>query len=75
MRQFNIRQCSIRESVQLGKVQPVHIPGALDPADILTKEMRNKEHFLQLRGAIMSDLHAPSKGHDAVLQGGVGILE
>ena len=75
MRQFNIRQCSIRESVQLGEVQPVHIPGALNPADIFTKEMRDKEHFLQLRDAIMSDLHAPSECHDAVLQGGAGISE
>jgi hypothetical protein len=66
---------SIRESVQLGEVQPVHIPGALNPADLFTKEMRDKEHFLQLCGAIMSDLHAPSECHDAVLQGGAGILE
>ena len=68
MRQFNIRQCSIRESVRMEEVAPVHIPGALNPADLFTKEMRDKEHFLQLRSAIMSDLpNLPS----AALQGGV----
>jgi hypothetical protein len=56
-------------------VQPVHIPGALNPADLFTKEMRDKEHFLQLRGAIMSDLHAPSECHGDALQGGVGFME
>ena len=54
MRQFNIRQCAIREAVRLGEVQPVHIPGAINPADLFTKEMRDKAHFLQLRAALMS---------------------
>ena len=67
MRQFNIRQCSIRESVRMEEVEPVHIPGALNPADMFTKEMRDKEHFLQLRSTIMSDVpNLPS----AALQGG-----
>ena len=41
MRQFNIRQCGIREAVRFKEVQPVHIPGALNPADLFTKEMRD----------------------------------
>ena len=54
MRQFNIRQCAIREAVRHNEVAPVHIPGVLNPADLFTKEMRDVAHFLQLRSAIMS---------------------
>ena len=54
MRQFNIRQCGIREAVRFKEVQPVHIPGALNPADLFTKEMRDVGHFQQLRSALMS---------------------
>ena len=54
MWQFNIRQCAIREAVRHNEVAPVHIPGALNPADLVTKEMRDVAHFLQLRSAIMS---------------------
>ena len=54
MRQFNIRQCMIREAVRLGEIEPVHIPGTLNPADLFTKEMKDSNHFLQLRSALMS---------------------
>ena len=54
MRQFNIRQCGIREAVKFKEVLPVHIPGALNPADLFTKEMRDVGHFQQLRSALMS---------------------
>ena len=54
MRQFNIRQCGIREAVRFKEVQPVHIPAALNPADLFTKEMRDVGHFQQLRSALMS---------------------
>ena len=54
MRQLNLRQCSLRESVRLGEVDPVHIPGPLNPADFFTKEMRDKAHFVDLRASLMS---------------------
>ena len=54
MRQFNIRQCAIREAVRHNEVAPVHIPGPLNPADLFTKEMRDVGHFIQLRSCIMS---------------------
>ena len=54
MRQFNIRQCAIREAVRHKEVAPVHILAALNPADLFTKEMCDVAHFLQLRSTIMS---------------------
>ena len=54
MRQFNIRQCSIREAVKHDEVKPVHIPGPINHADLFTKEMRNAQHFLDLRAGLMS---------------------
>ncbi len=53
MRQFNIRQCALREAVHHKEIVPVHIPGAINPSDMFTKEMQDKGHFLQLRGALM----------------------
>jgi hypothetical protein len=53
MRQYNLRQCCVRESVRLNEIKPVHIPGTINPADLFTKEMRDKEHFFQLRASIM----------------------
>ena len=60
MRQYNIKQCGFRDSVRHNEVAPVHIPGALNPADLFTKEMRDAKHFLQLRGALMSPRILPS---------------
>ena len=54
MRQFNIRQCAIRDAVKHDEVHPVHIPGALNPADLFTKEMRDVGHYQSLRSALMS---------------------
>ena len=54
MRQFNIRQCAIREAVKHDEINPVHIPGPINHADLFTKEMRNAQHFLDLRASLMS---------------------
>ena len=54
MRQMNLRQCCIREAVKHGEIEAVHIPGALNPADLFTKEQRDKLHFCELRSALMS---------------------
>ena len=64
MRQFNIRQCALREAVRHGEVKPVHIPGAINPADLFTKEMRDRTHFLQLRSALMSSHPTDVDGTD-----------
>ena len=53
MCQFNILQCAICE-VHHKEVAPVHTPGALNPADLFTKEMRNIAHSLQLQSVVMS---------------------
>ena len=54
MRQLNLRQCTLRESVKLGEVNAVHIPGPLNSADLFTKEIRDKLHFVDLRSSLMS---------------------
>ena len=69
MRQLNIRQCAVRESVHHKEIVPVHIPVAINPSDLFTKEMRDKTHFLHLRSALMS---AGPEDVDAV-QGGVDL--
>jgi hypothetical protein len=62
MRQYNIRQCGLRDAVRHKEIAPVHIPGAINPSDLFTKEMRDTTHFLQLRASLMSprDAFLPS---------------
>ena len=73
MRQLNIRQCALRESVHHKEIVPVHIPGAINPSDLFTKEMRDKLHFIQLRGALMSASPEDVDGNAAAVQGGVDL--
>lgn len=45
MHQFNVFQRCIREAVKCQEVAPVHISGALNPADLFAKEMKDRGHF------------------------------
>ena len=75
MRQFNIRQCALRESVKHKEIVPVHIPGAINFSDLLTKEMCDKGHFIQLRGSLMSASPEDVDGTQAAVQGGVDLRD
>ena len=50
----NIKQCGFWDSAKHQEVAPVHIPGALNHADLFAKERRDGKHFLQLRAALMT---------------------
>jgi hypothetical protein len=71
MRQMNIRQCALRESVHHKEITPVHMPGAVNLADLYTKEIRDKGHYLKLRSAQMSAGPEDVDGTVAAVQGGV----
>ena len=73
MRQFNICQCALRESVKHKEIVPVHIPGAINFSDLFTKEMHDKGHFIHLRGSLMSASPEDVDGTQAAVQGGVDL--
>jgi len=54
LRHLNIREVAIRDAVRNNDVVLGHIPGVLNFADIFTKEMKDVQHFLDLRSALMS---------------------
>ena len=73
MGHFNIRQCALRESVKHKEIVPVHMPGAINPSNLFTKETRGKGHFIQLRGSLMSASPDDVDGTQAEVQGGVDL--
>ena len=54
LRHSNIRETAVRDSIKLGEISLHHIPGRINPADLFTKEMKDKAHFYALRLALMS---------------------
>eukprot|EP00957_Ditylum_brightwellii_P205666 15344889-Ditylum_brightwellii.AAC.2 len=54
LRHIQMREKAIQECVQTGFATINHIGGKLNPADIFTKEDKHKEHFLTLRGILLS---------------------
>jgi len=54
LRYWNIREVAIRDAISAKEVVLAKIPGAINPADLFTKEMKDKQHFLRLRASLMS---------------------
>jgi len=48
LRNLNIRDCAVRDSIQAEEVTIHHIQGVINPADIFTKEMKDGLHFRAL---------------------------
>ena len=53
MRHICLKDCSVRDSIQAKEVDHYHIPGAINPSDIFTKEMRDGAHFHVIRESFM----------------------
>ena len=53
MRHINLRDCAVRNSIQLKEIDLCHIPGDINPIDIFTKEMRDASRFRTLRDSFM----------------------
>ena len=49
MRHFNIRENCVREAVLYKEILFNHIPGKLNPGDLMTKEHKSDEIFLDIR--------------------------
>lgn len=60
LRHWNIKEVAIRDAIVAGEVTLAKIPGPINPADLFTKEMKDKQHFLQLRSCLMSPRGNPS---------------
>ena len=54
MRHICLKDCTVRDSIQAKEVDLYHIPGAINPSDIFTKEMRDGAHFRVLRDSFMT---------------------
>ena len=54
LRYMNIREVAIRDAITAGEVQLGHIPGAINQSDVFTKEHKDMQHYIRLRGSIMS---------------------
>ena len=54
LRHIQLRENAVRESVQSGSIEVRHIAGAINLADLFTKEDKDVQHFLSLRDTIMS---------------------
>ena len=55
LRHIQIRENAVRESIQSKLVDVKHIAGAINLADLFTKEQKCSEHFLLIRDICMSD--------------------
>ena len=55
LRHIQIRENAIREAVQRKFVNVLHIAGAVNLADLFTKEQKDPQHFIALRDIIMTD--------------------
>ena len=58
MRHINLKYFSVCDSIQSKEVDLYHIPGAINPIDIFTKEMRDGTHFRSLRDSFMMSANA-----------------
>ena len=53
MKYLNIRRSAVRESIAFNECVINHIGGKDNPADMLTKEQRDQNHFLKLRSCFI----------------------
>ena len=53
MKHINIREMCVRAAREQGDIAISHIPGILNPADLMTKEHRDAGHFTALRDLIL----------------------
>ena len=53
MRHIYLKDCTVRDRIQVKEVDLYHIPGAINPSNIFTKEMPNGAHFRTLRDSFM----------------------
>jgi hypothetical protein len=53
-RHVNLGEVAIRDAIRFGGIEVGHIPNKLNPADLLTKELKGRQHFFQLRATLMS---------------------
>ncbi len=53
LRHIQMRENRVRENVQSGFVKICHVQGKLNLADLFTKEMRDTNHFVELRDLMM----------------------
>ena len=54
LRHMNLREMFVREAQRQGFITVLHIDGTSNVADILTKEMKDSTHYLQLVEAVTS---------------------
>ena len=53
LRHLNTRHVAIRDAIKAQEVSVFHIPGKVNPADLLTKEHRDTGHFQELRDILV----------------------
>ena len=53
MRHLNIRNIAVRDAHRCSEILIAHLPGALNVADLFTKEHKDDAHFLRLRNIIV----------------------
>ena len=56
LRHINMRHVAIRDAIQAKEVVVHHIPGNVNPADLLTKEHRDVGHFQELCNILVPQL-------------------
>ena len=59
LRYWNIKEVAIRDAIAAGEVRLEKIPGPINGADIFTKEMKDKHHYIDLRKSVMSPRGKP----------------
>jgi hypothetical protein len=60
LRHIQMRENRVRENVQSGFVKICHVQGKLNFADLFTKEMRDTNHFVELRYLMMKLRSSPT---------------
>ena len=53
MRHYNIRENCVREAIKFKEILVSHIPGPLNPGDIMTKEHKSDDHFRDIRDLVV----------------------
>ena len=53
MKHLNIQEMCVRTARELGDIETSHIPGILNPANLMTKEHRDARHFTALHDLIL----------------------
>ena len=69
LRHIQIRENAIREAVQRKFVNVLHIAGAVNLADLFTKEQKDPQHFITLRDIIMTDCEITTNIDNLIMEG------